>query len=178
MDDALKKQFDTLRNGIKSKVSHIESMLAGSEMKKEFVPVLPTECVFGKWYYNEGREFEAFATYKRLEIPHDNQHILYLRIFNLLAEDPDVSTIGKFFGKDKTLKDAHREEAEQLLPHLRTVNKQILELIDALEDEVKVGISKRKAPVEPSVSKKESGKYSEVNRMLESLEIKINQDLK
>ena len=176
MDEIL-KQLEVLRTEVKTWVSHAEYMIAGKQGKGEHAPVRPTECGFGRWYYNEGRQLERFPAYGRLGLPHDNQHILYQRIYNLAFDDGDSSTIGKILGVGKSLREEHLEEAAELLPHLQSVTKQLLELLDLLEDQVKVGYKAAKPKVEVQPSKPGS-KYSEVSKMLDSLETEINEDLK
>ena len=52
-------------------------MAAGVKPDDEFV-LAPTDCEFGKWFYNEGREFSELPVYTELEDIHNTIHDLYL----------------------------------------------------------------------------------------------------
>lgn len=107
-------------------------------MLKDHVPVLGTDCKFGKWYYGPGQALNSLPSYRKIEQPHIDLHDTYLKIFKLLFdEDSNASggLLSRLLGKKKS-KDANIEQARTLFQELDALSKVILKHLDALEAEV------------------------------------------
>ncbi len=123
-------------------VARAEALVEGLPLDKNQVPVLPTDCVFGQWYYGEGHKLRSMTSYTALEEPHQALHHTYQKIFQLLYTDDDRSILSKLFGSKKTWQQERREEAEKLLPRLRSESQVLLKALDLLEREVSIKAKK------------------------------------
>jgi len=129
----------------KAWVARAEGLVAGLPLEKEQVPVLPTDCMFGQWYYGPGQILRRLPAYKALEAPHDALHKTYMKIFQLLYDAPDVSALGRLFGQARRLRKERLEQARALLPTLRQQSEEVCALLDTLEDQV-AQAARRKNP--------------------------------
>jgi len=50
LSDVISKVHNA-RAAHKAWVARAEALVAGMPLEKEQVPMLPTECIFGQWYY-------------------------------------------------------------------------------------------------------------------------------
>jgi hypothetical protein len=122
----------------KARVAHLrwveraEALVAGRELAKEQVPVLPTACEFGQWYHGEGKQLIILGSYQAIKLPHEMLHSIYAQIFELLFGKDTRSTLSKLFGSRKQLCAQQREEAEKLLVKLKGQSSILLEAIDRL----------------------------------------------
>lgn len=122
----------------KARVAHLrwveraEALVAGKELEKEQVPVLPTACEFGQWYQGEGTTLRILGSYQAIQLPHEMLHTVYAQIFELLFGKDTRSTISRLFGSGKQLRAQQKAEAEKLLVKLKGQSRILLEAIDRL----------------------------------------------
>jgi hypothetical protein len=55
-------------------VENARSLIEGVPLDKSQVPVNATDCVFGKWYYNEGQALKSISIFREIESHHDALH--------------------------------------------------------------------------------------------------------
>ena len=120
----------------KAWVARAEALVAGMPLEKEQVPMLPTDCIFGQWYYGSGQMLRRLPAYKALEKPHDKLHQTYMKIFSLLFDEPDISALGRLFGTAKKAKAAQVRQAELLIPALRGLSDEVCGILENLEIQV------------------------------------------
>ena len=113
-----------------------QALVAGISVEKDYIPVMYTDCKFGKWYYGDGQRLSRFPTFKALEDPHEQLHLVYMKIFKHLFGEDQRSGWSKFFGSNKAHREQEMAEAEALLPRLVGISHTLLETIDMLEKEV------------------------------------------
>lgn len=108
----------------KAKAAHLkwrvyaQGLVEGLDCPQDSVPILSTECEFGKWYYHQGKQMLGELTfYQALEPPHEILHALYGQIYHLVAQ-------GKF------------EEARKHMPGLIEISETLLKTIAFLEEEI------------------------------------------
>ena len=128
----------------KAWVARAEALVAGMELEKEQVPMLPTDCIFGQWYYGSGQMLRKLPAYKALEKPHDQLHRTYMQIFRLLFDEPDVSALGRLFGKSKKAKAEQIKQAEKLIPPLHALSDEVCDILENLETQVMTAAKKQK----------------------------------
>lgn len=116
--------------------SYAQALIAGLDVGTEHVPVIHTDCKFGKWYYGPGQRLSGLGSFSGIDTPHEMLHQLYMRIFKLLFSTDDRSMMAKLFGSKAKLKQQHLEEAEVLMNKLMAVSETLLEAIKLLEEEV------------------------------------------
>ena len=95
-------------------------------------PLVPTLCEFGKWYYKEGLIFSKLKSYRDIEMPHNELHNTYAKIYAL--KHTDVKG-GLFTSKAKGLRKREDEIAEMLKALDNYVNI-VLTVLQRLEEEV------------------------------------------
>ena len=106
--------------------------------------MLPTDCIFGKWYYGSGQALRKLPAYKAMEKPHDNLHRTYMQIFKLLFDEPDVSAWGKLFGRTKKAKAEQIKEAQVLFKRLQSISDDVCDILETLEEQLMVAARKQK----------------------------------
>jgi len=119
--------------------SYAQALIAGIEIEHNHVPVIHTDCRFGKWYYGPGQSLSSLSSFKAIDAPHEMLHQIYIKIFQLLFQDHDNrSTFGKIFGSKKKLQQQNQQEAEALMKKLVAVSETLLEAIGMVEQEILV----------------------------------------
>ena len=113
-----------------------QALVAGIPVSKDHVPVLYTDCKFGKWYYGEGQRLARFAAFQAMEDPHEQLHLVYMEIFKHLFGSDERSGWAKLFGSKRKHKEQQLAEAEVLLPRLVGISQTLLDTISLLEAEV------------------------------------------
>ena len=131
----------TMLQGAKS--AHIQwraraqALVAGIPLEKEQVPVAYTDCKFGKWYYGLGQRLSSLQTYQAIEEPHQQLHLVYMKIFKHLFGEDDRSVLSKLFGSKRKYREAHTAEAQALLPQLVSISETLLEAVKNKEKEIR-----------------------------------------
>lgn len=96
------------------------------------VPIVQTECDFGKWYYGEGMSLSELHSYQALEEPHELVHETYIQIYTLQK----AKLKGGFFSsKNKQMK-KRQEEVDRLAANFNDYTKILIEGLNQLEIEV------------------------------------------
>ena len=174
-----------MRNSIDVGISNAEQIVAGDPIQKKHKPMPATQCEFGQCYDKLRPLLKDLHTYNRIKTHHESQHILYLRIYNLVCPyDPcsircpsdKCSTIAKLSGKAANQREQRRDEARNLILSLRLLNEQIHEMIDLLEEQIKK-LDKTPAErllAELSTKSKPTQKHAKVNFMLDTLDLKVD----
>ncbi len=117
--------------------AYAQALIAGIPVEQDQVPVIHTNCKFGKWYYGPGQRLSSLSSYNAIDTPHEVLHQVYMKIFKLLFGKDDRSAFKKLFGSQAKLKQEHQEEAESLMQKLLSVSGTLLEAITLLEEEIK-----------------------------------------
>jgi len=110
-----------------------QALVAGISADKDHVPVMYTDCKFGKWYYGEGQKLSNFPAFRGLEDPHEQLHLVYMEIFKHLFGPDHRSGWSKLFGTKRAYREQEMAAAEDLLPRLVGISHTLLETVDMLE---------------------------------------------
>ena len=116
--------------------SYAQALIAGIPVKDDKVPVIHTECKFGKWYYGAGQDLSSLSSFRSIEVPHEMLHKIYMEIYKLLRTEDDRSAFQKMLQSAKKHKQQNQLEAESLMKNLLSVSGTLLESINLLEREV------------------------------------------
>ena len=116
-------------------VSRAGALIEGKAVDKEKIPVLPTDCIFGTWYYNDGKALAHLSAYHDIEQPHNELHQIYAEIFALLFGKEKGSFISRLTGSNKEQK---LIRARQRFHDLQKVSSVIMQKLDALEKEIRI----------------------------------------
>lgn len=115
--------------------SYAQALVAGLPINEDQVPVIHTDCAFGKWYYGPGQKLSSLTSYPAIEAPHEALHGIYMQIFKLLFETEEVGFLQKLIGTGRR-RDDRREQLNALLASLIEMSKSLLAAIELLEQEV------------------------------------------
>ncbi len=132
--------IDRLRNAKKAHLGWViraQALIKGEPVDKEKIPVLPTKCIFGSWYYSDGKELASLKSYTEIEAPHNELHTIYADIFNLLFEQKKGSFFSRLTGQHKKQQKQNIEMAKQRFSDLRKMSDKIIDKLDALEKEIR-----------------------------------------
>ncbi len=119
-------------------VNRARALIDGKPVDKEKVPVLSTECVFGKWYYSDGQRLAKLATFKAVEPAHDRLHEIYAEIFNLLFSEEKGSFISRLTGRYEKEREERQTRARKLFKELQKISDTIVQQLDALERDIRI----------------------------------------
>ena len=114
-----------------------QALVAGVPIEKDAIPVSYTDCKFGLWYYGSGQLLSQLPSFRAIDEPHQNLHLIYMRIFKELFGETDQSLLSKLFGSSKRRQEANMKKAESLLPKLVGISQTLLEAVDALENDIR-----------------------------------------
>ncbi|MEW6647935.1 MAG: CZB domain-containing protein [Pseudomonadota bacterium] len=115
--------------------SYAQAIVAGLPINEDQVPVIHTDCAFGKWYYGPGQKLSSLPGFQAIETPHEALHSIYMQIFKLLFETEEISFFQKLIGTGKK-RDDRREQLNSQLNSLIEMSKTLLAAIELLEQEV------------------------------------------
>ncbi len=168
------QQLRSARAAHKAWVVRAEALVNGLPVDQEQVPIVATDCAFGRWLYGEGSRLQGFSVFNKIEPVHNALHKTYMDIFKLLSEE--VSGMNKLFGQGKKLKKDNKYKAELLLPRLQSAYNDIIMFLDILEKDYLAlkAQPKDKVPMEELQTKS----FRDVAKMMDELEKDVDDWLK
>lgn len=117
--------------------SYAQALVAGIPVEQDHVPVIHTDCKFGKWYYGPGQKLASLSSYDAVGDPHEMLHQIYMKIYKILFGEDDRSVLQKVFGSKAKTKQKNQNEAEVLMQRLVAVSGTLLEALAILENDIK-----------------------------------------
>lgn len=133
---------DTLTQLRSAKSAHIQwrsyaqALIAGLPVEQSHLPVMHTNCKFGKWYYGSRQQLSTLSSYAAIDTPHAELHQIYLKIFSILFGKDDRSTFQKIFGSSAKIQREQQQQVEALMKKLVSASETLLEAINLLESEI------------------------------------------
>ncbi|MCI5121846.1 MAG: hypothetical protein D3908_11775 [Candidatus Electrothrix sp. AUS4] len=147
----------TLKNAARSHkkwVSDALALIEGVPLEKDKVPVNPTECEFGDWYYTVGQKLNDIPGFKDIEESHDKLHKTYMEIFAILFGETEPSFLGKIFGRSrKKVVAEQRERAMNKYYILEESSKSIINQLAQVEKLVMAISDKQFEKYNPKLTK-------------------------
>ncbi len=116
--------------------SYAQAITAGIPVENDHVPVLHTNCKFGKWYYGQGQQLASLSSYGGIDTPHEVLHQIYKEIYNILFGENNQSKLSKFFGLKRKVSRKEKARVDELMQNLLGVSGTLLEAINVLEKEI------------------------------------------
>ena len=132
--------LDKIRAAKRSHVTWVKrtrALIDGLPVDQEKVPVLPTECIFGQWYYGDGKNLSKLETFKAIENTHNQLHNTDADIFKLLFENNKPSLLKRMLGVSAKPKQQNIDAANILFLELQTMSDVIVTKLEALEGSIK-----------------------------------------
>lgn len=123
----------------KAKTAHIrwrsyaQALISGLPMDEDKVPVIYTDCEFGRWYYGEGQALSRLPGYRAIDEPHERLHELYMDIVQHLFDEDDISFFDRLIGRSGKSAESHHTEAHKKLEELLHISERLLGHIEELE---------------------------------------------
>ncbi len=118
--------------GHKRWVSYAKALHMGIGVDKYAVPVIETDCQFGKWYYGDAQVFSKLPSYQSIEDPHAMLHNKYMEIYKL-REQPLKKGL---FTSEKKAKQKREEEISMLMDQLIQISNMLMESLAHFEEDV------------------------------------------
>lgn len=116
--------------------SYAQALINGVPVEGSKVPVIHTDCDFGKWYYGDGQRLSHLSTYQAIEEPHEKLHQLYMKIFSLLFTEEKTSLFQRLIGASAKLTQERKQAAEAAMDEMLAVSRTLIAAIDALERDI------------------------------------------
>jgi len=125
-------------------VKRADHLITGLPVDKEFIPLEPTTCGFGRWLYGEvGQQLRIEDTFKsiieQIEFHHDSLHDVYGEIYKIFFIVPQkrslLHKILTFNSKEVTKQEM--EKARKYFISLQSTSTELIALLDKLEAAVK-----------------------------------------
>jgi len=127
------EQLRKAKLGHKKWISYAKAIHMGIPLKKESLPVIETECDFGKWYYKDGQVFSDIESYKAIEEPHSILHNTYMKLYISMNEPLES---GLFVSKSKAQR-KRSKELNELMDKLLQISDVLINNINQFEMEIK-----------------------------------------
>ncbi len=133
-----------LENLRRAKGAHIkwrayaQALVSGVAVDEEKIPVEHTNCAFGKWYHNEGKEqLGHLAGYEAIYTPHEMLHEIYKQIFNVLHSEGATGVFKRLFSSKASREHQRLGIARTYMEELVGVSETLLKALDILEQEIR-----------------------------------------
>lgn len=110
---------------------HAQCIVNGMNVDDK-VPVLHTNCVFGKWYHGEGKtQLGHLTEFRVIDEPHKNLHETYLKIHDQLIEGGYTTS-----GNRRVYSPENVANARVFLKELVSISDLLLNHLNVLEDKI------------------------------------------
>lgn len=132
--------LEKIRAAKRSHVSWVKrarSLIDGVPVDKEKVPVMSTDCIFGRWYYGDGKQLSKLPSFQAIEDPHNRLHETYAKIFKLLFGDNRPSFFARVLGLKYKPQKNDLHEANELFKELQAWSDIIMGRLEKLEENIK-----------------------------------------
>ncbi len=132
--------LDRLRNAKSAHlgwVNRARALIEGNPVDQEKIPVMPTDCIFGKWYYGDGRALSKLTSFRDVEQPHNELHRIYAEIFNILFEQKKGSFLSRMLGGRKREQEKRMQEARDRFHDLQQMSNIIIAKLDKIEKDIR-----------------------------------------
>ncbi len=126
----------------KAKTAHIrwrgyaQALVTGVPLDEDRIPIVHTDCEFGRWYYGAGQALQVFPPFQAIAAPHEQLHLVYMQIVKQLFEPERDGLLARLIGRRSSAAAAKSSRIQQLLDQLLQVSEQLMGHIEALEQAV------------------------------------------
>ncbi len=127
------EQVRKAKTGHKKWMSYAKAIHMGIKVDQDAVPMMETECSFGKWYYGDGQIFSDMDSYQAIEEPHEMLHQTYMRLYK--ARKKPVKT-GFFVSKSKAANEK-QSQLDNLMKQLNHVSQILMDNLKDFENDLK-----------------------------------------
>jgi hypothetical protein len=137
--DEILRQIRDARKAHISWVQRAKALVMGVPLSEDQIPVDVTQCLFGKWFYDEGmrlKKLPGFEIMDDIERYHLDLHEEYLKIFRIFfgKKAGILDKLLPFFKKKVTPEE--RQHAKIILADLEKTSQNLLDALFVLERRV------------------------------------------
>ena len=121
-------------------VKRANHLISGLPVEKEFIPLEPTSCGFGKWLYTQGEKLRSIDVTRNIieeiESQHDDLHDTYHEIYKIYFTIPhNKSFLSKVFTfNSKKVSRNGKQQALIYFEKLKKSSDKLLRLLDRLNE--------------------------------------------
>ena len=134
--DVLQKLHTAKRDHL-AWVGRAELLTDGVPIEKEHIPVLHTDCKFGRWYFDEGQALADFPEFHKIDEAHRALHQAYAGVFKIITEEENASGFSKLLGFAKRKKEKNAPLIKQRMNELEQASRTVVRHLDELESKIK-----------------------------------------
>ena len=127
------EQVRKAKLGHKKWISYAKAMHMGIGIDKDAVPMMETDCAFGKWYYGDGQVFSDMESFQAIEVPHSMLHQTYMKLYK--ARKKPVKT-GLFVSKNKA-QNEKQVALDNIMKQLTQVSQILMDNLQEFENDIK-----------------------------------------
>ncbi len=120
------------RTAHKRWMSYAKALHMGIQVDKNAIPVIETDCSFGKWYYGEGQAFNKLDSFKAIEEPHTMLHNKYMEIYKTRKQPLKTG----FFTSEKSAQRKKEQQLNTLMEQLFQISNMLMESLQHFEEDV------------------------------------------
>ncbi len=113
-------------------MSYAKALHMGIAVDKNAIPVIETDCSFGKWYYGDAQVFSKLESFKAIEEPHTMLHNKYMEIYKLRKEPLKTG----FFTSEKAAKRKKEAQLDVMMEQLFQISNLLMEALSHFEEDI------------------------------------------
>jgi hypothetical protein len=117
-------------------VDRAKALVHGLDIAKEEIPILVTECDFGKWFYCDGQILLSLFTeraVKKLDNKHKELHDVYMKIFKIYFPVKRPSLFAKILKRKKKISANNEYNGLLYLRDLEKVSDELISYLNIIE---------------------------------------------
>jgi len=127
------EQVKKAKTSHKKWMTYAKAIHMGIKLDKDAVPLLETDCVFGKWYYGPAQAFESLESFQEIEQYHTLLHETYQKMY--LERKKEAK--GGFFTSKSSAERKKKAVLDQYMNQLTQISEMLKEKLTAFENELK-----------------------------------------
>lgn len=108
-------------------------LVQGIAVSREEIPVLHTDCPFGRWYHGDGQALAPLPAFRAINAPHQALHEAYAAIFKLLFQEQNVSLFQRLLGKPRRAQAEAQAGVDAQMRRLEAASREVVSLLELLE---------------------------------------------
>ena len=133
---------EIIANLRKAKTAHIrwrsyaQALVSGIPLDEDRVPVIHTDCEFGRWYFGDGQALAKLQSFQAIAVPHEQLHAVYMEIFKSLFEEENVGLLKRLIGKKGQTSEIRKRAVQSLLDEMLRISERLIGHIEQLDQDI------------------------------------------
>ncbi len=127
------EQIKKAKQNHKKWMTYAKALHMGIKVDKDAIPLLETDCSFGKWYYGPAQVFDTMESFQEIEQYHTLLHETYQRMY--LERKKEIK--GGFFTSKSSAEKKKQAVLDQYMQQLTQISEMLKEKLTTFENELK-----------------------------------------